>query len=133
MEDQESLKTSALISKFSDSVKDDIDQLLSDGVVTTGVVVSGIFFTSDELFGVEQLSVCASSDLINDSGFQVNEDSSGDVFASAGFAEEGVEGIVATSDGLVTWHLTIGLDSVLKAVQLPASVSDLNTGLTYMN
>ena len=51
------------------------------------------------------------------------------MLSSASLAEEGVEGVVATSDGLVTGHLAIRLDSVLQAVQLPAGVSDLDSGL----
>jgi hypothetical protein len=35
------------------------------------------------------------------------------VLASAGLAEEGVERVVATADGLVRGHLTVGLDTVL--------------------
>ena len=41
-----------------------------------------------------------------------------------GLREEGVEGVVAASDGLVGGHLPIGLDAMLKAVKLP-------TGVTY--
>merc|ERR1712072_1269133 len=51
----------------------------------------------------------------------------GILFASTSFAEEGVEGVISTSDGLVTWHLTVRLDAMLKAVQFPASVTDLDT------
>eukprot|EP00598_Pedospumella_elongata_P005912 CAMPEP_0184966666 /NCGR_PEP_ID=MMETSP1098-20130426/278_1 /TAXON_ID=89044 /ORGANISM="Spumella elongata, Strain CCAP 955/1" /LENGTH=59 /DNA_ID=CAMNT_0027487981 /DNA_START=43 /DNA_END=219 /DNA_ORIENTATION=- len=43
--------------------------------------------------------------------------------------KEGVEGVVATADSLVGRHLAIRLNSVLKAVQLPASVSGLDTAL----
>ena len=64
VEDQETLKTSALISQLPDSVENKVDDFLTNGVVTTGIVVGGVFLAGDELFGVEQLSVCASSDLI---------------------------------------------------------------------
>ena len=64
MEDEEALETSALIRQFPDAVKDQIDDLLTDGVVTTGVVVGGILLTGDQLLGVEQLAVGASTDLI---------------------------------------------------------------------
>ena len=64
MEDEEALETSALIGQFPDAVKDQVDDLLTDGVVTTGVVVSGILLTGDQLLGVEQLAVGASTDLI---------------------------------------------------------------------
>ena len=64
VEDEESLKTSALISQLPDSVKDEVNNFLANSVVTTGVVVGSILLTSDELLWVEQLSVGASSDLI---------------------------------------------------------------------
>jgi hypothetical protein len=64
VEEKESLETSALIGKLTDTVKDKVDDFLSDGVVTTGVVVGGIFLTSDELLGVEELAVCSGPDLI---------------------------------------------------------------------
>jgi len=133
VEDEETLETCTLISQFSDSVKDKVDDFLSDGVVTSGVVVGGIFFASDELFRVEELSVGSSSDLIDYGWFQVNEDGSWDVFTSTSFAEEGVERVVTTTDGLVTWHLTIRLDTVFQTVQFPTGVTDLATGLTNMD
>ncbi len=64
VEDEESLETSALISQFPDPVKDKIDDLLSDGVVTTSVVVGSILLSSDELLRVEKLTVGSSTDLI---------------------------------------------------------------------
>ena len=55
------------------------------------------------------------------------------MFASSSLAEESVEGIITSADGLVRRHLAIRLDSVFQAEQLPARVTDLNTGLTDMN
>jgi len=133
VEDKETLKTGTLIGKLSDSVKDKIDDFLTDGVVTTSVVVGGIFFAGDQLLGVEQLAVGTGSDLIDNSWLKIDKDGSWDVFSSSSFAEEGVEGIISTSDGLVTWHLTIRLDTMLQAVELPASITDLDTGLTDMD
>jgi hypothetical protein len=82
---------------------------------------------------VEQLSVGTSADFVNDGGLQVEEDASWDVLAGTSLREEGVEGIIATTDGLVGWHLTVGLDTVLEAEELPAGVTDLDTGLTNVN
>jgi len=45
-------------------------------------------------------------------------------------AQERVEGIITTANGLVAWHLTIRLDTMLKAEELPASIADLDTTLT---
>jgi len=129
-EDQESLETGAVVSQLSDSVKAKVDDLATDGVVTSGEVVSGILLTRNQLLRVEELSVRAGSDLVNDGGLQIKEDTSGDVLASAGLAEEGVESIITASDGLIRGHLTVRLDTVLEAEQLPAGVSDLDSGLT---
>ena len=91
VEDEESLETCALVGQFPDSVQDEVDDLLTNGVVTSGVVVGGIFFTSDQLFWVEKLTVGTSTDFINNSWFQINEDGTWDVFTSTSFGEKGVE------------------------------------------
>ena len=130
VEHKESLETSALIGELSDSVEAEINNLLTDGVVTTGEVVGGILLTGDELLWVEELSVGAGSDLIDDGGLEIEEDSAGNVLASTSLGEEGVESIVATTDGLVGRHLTVWLDTVLEAEELPAGVTDLDTSLT---
>jgi hypothetical protein len=64
VEDQETLQTSALISEFSDAVQDQVHDFLTNGVVTTCIIVRGILLASDQLFWVEQLAVGASADLI---------------------------------------------------------------------
>ena len=61
--------------------------------------------TGDELLGMEELTVGSRSDFIDYGGFQVDEDGARDVLASTGLAEERVERIVSTSDGLVRGHL----------------------------
>jgi len=98
--------------------------------MSTGEVVGGILLSGDELLGVEQLSVSSGTDLIDDSGLEIEEDSAGDVLAGTSLGEEGVEGIVTTTDSLIGGHLAIGLNSVLEAEELPAGVTDLDTGLT---
>ena len=125
--------TSALIGELSDSVEAEINNLLTNGVVTSGEVVGGILLSGDELLWVEELSVGSGSDLINNGWLEIEEDSSWDVLASTGLREEGVESIITTSNGLVRWHLTVWLDSVLEAEKLPACVTDLDTGLTNVD
>jgi len=51
------------------------------------------------------------------------------VFASSGLAEERVEAIVASANSLVRGHLSVRLNAMFQAVQLPASVADLHTCL----
>ena len=48
--------------------KKDTDDLLTDGVVTTGKVVGGVFLTGDQLLRVEELTVGARAHLIDDGG-----------------------------------------------------------------
>ena len=101
VEDQESLESSTLVSQFSDSVQAEVNDLLANGVVTTSVVVGSILFGCDELFGVEELSVGSSPHFIDNSGLQVEEDSTGNVLASSSLAEEGVESVISSPDGFV--------------------------------
>ena len=130
LEDEEALETSALIGELSDSVKAEVNDLLTDGVVTTGEIVGGILLTRDELLRVEKLSVGAGSDFIDDGRLEIEEDGAGDVLASTSLGEEGVESVVTATDGLIGGHLTVRLDSVLEAEELPAGVTNLDTGLT---
>jgi len=80
--------------------------------VSTSEVVGSVFLASDQLFRVLELSLSSSSDLIHNGGLEVYKYTAWHVFASTSFAEEGVEGVITSSDGLVRWHLPIGLDSV---------------------
>lgn len=77
--------------------------------MTTGEVVSCVFFAADELLRVEKLTVGTSPDLIDHSRLKIDEDSTWDVLSGTGFTEEGVESIVTSANSLVTWHLAIRL------------------------
>ena len=69
----------------------------------------------------------------NYSWFQINKDSSWDVFSSSCLREESVETVVSPSDGFVTWHLAIRLDPMLKAVEFPTGVANLHSGLATVD
>ena len=71
--------------------------------------------------------------LTNNSWLQVDKDSPGNMFSSSSLWEEGVEGVITTSKGLVWGHGTIRLDTVLQAVELPAGIAHLATGLANMD
>lgn len=101
----------------------------TDRVVTTSVVVGGILLAGDQLLRVEELAVRARADLVNDGWLEVNEHAAGHVLAGSSLGEERVERVVAAADRLVRWHLAIRCDAVLKAVELPARVTNLATGL----
>jgi len=55
------------------------------------------------------------------------------MFSGAGLGKKCVEGIIAATYGLITGHLTIRLNAVLKAKQFPASIADLNACLADVN
>ena len=71
--------------------------------------------------------------LTDNSGLQVNKDGTWNVLASSSLAEERVEGVVSSANGLVARHLTIRLDTVLQTVQFPAGVAHLDSGLADMD
>ena len=50
--------------QFPNSVQDEVNDLLANGVVTPGIVIGSIFFACDELLRVEELAVGASANLI---------------------------------------------------------------------
>merc|ERR1719464_1171715 len=131
MEKQKSLKTSTLVGQFPDSVQNQIHDLLANGVVSPGVVVGSVLLAVDQLLGVVELTVGSNSGLVNDSGLQVNKDSSWNMIAATSFREEGLEGVV--SESLVRGHAAIRLDTVLQAVELPTGVSNLASSLSDMN
>jgi hypothetical protein len=113
VEAKEALKTGAVISKLADAVKYKVYNFLANGVVTTSVVVCSIFLSGDDLLRVVKRAVGSSANFIAHSWFKINKNSTWNVFASSGFGEKGVESVVAASDGLVAWHLTVRLDAVL--------------------
>jgi len=133
VENQEALKTCALVSQLPNAVQDKVNDLLANGVVPSGVVVGSVLLAGDELLRVEELPVGAGANFINDRGFQVYKHGPGHMLASARLTEEGVEGVISSPDGLVTWHLAIGLDAVFQAIELPASVADLDTSLAHVD
>lgn len=91
VENKETLKTGTVVGKTTNAVQDNIDEFLANGIMTTSIVVSSILLTSDQLLGVEQLTVGASTDFINNSGLKIDKDSTRDVLAAAGLREESVE------------------------------------------
>ena len=50
---------------------------------------------------MEELSVGTCSNLVNDGWFKIKENGSWDMLTGTSLGEEGVEGIVTSSDGLV--------------------------------
>jgi hypothetical protein len=130
---EETLQTSAVVREFADSVEHKVDNFLANGVVTTSVVVSSVLFARDQLLRVVQLAVGTGADLIDHSRFQVDVHGTGHVLACTSLREKGVEGIIASTDGLIGRHLAVRLDAVFEAEKFPGGITDLDTGLTKMD
>jgi len=81
VEDEEALETGACVGELAESIEDGVDELLSDGVVTTSVVVGSVLLSSDEGLWVEEGPVLSGPDCIDNVGFEVDIDGSRNVFA----------------------------------------------------
>ena len=57
VEDQETLETGTIVREFSDSVKDIVNKLFANSVVTSSIVVGSIFFARNQLFWMEELFI----------------------------------------------------------------------------
>lgn len=77
------METSAIVCNAANLVEDLINQFLADGVVTTSVVVGRILLASDHVLRVEETSVGAGADFIDDIGLEIAVDSSRDIFTLA--------------------------------------------------
>ena len=97
------------------------------------VVVCSVLLPSDQLLGMEHLTVGPGPHLVDHRWLKVHKDSTRDVLSRARLSKEGVEGVVGDADGLVGGHLTVGLDAVLETVELPASVAHLATCLAHVD
>ena len=64
MEDQKSLEPTACIGNTTESVQNWVDDFLADGVMSTSIIVSGIFFSGDELLRVEELFIGAGANFV---------------------------------------------------------------------
>jgi hypothetical protein len=83
VENQETLETRAVIGNTADLVEDLVDQLLSDSVVATSVVVGSILLAGDHLLWVEKAAVGTSADLIDDVWLEITVDGTWDILALA--------------------------------------------------
>jgi len=133
VEDHEALETCAVVGELSDAIKDKVDDLLADGIVTTSIVVGGIFLARNQLLRVVKLAISSGSNLVTDSGLKVYKHSTRDVFTCTSLREKSIERIITASNGFVGGHLAIRLNAVFQTVQFPTGISGLDSGLANMN
>jgi hypothetical protein len=133
MKDKESLETRAAVGELADAIENEVDNLLSNGVMATSVVVSRILLSRDNLLRMVKLAIGSMTDFVAHRGLEINVHSTRDVTARASLAEEGVESVVSKTKTFVRGHRTIRLDAMFEAVQLPAVVTSLNTSLAQVD
>jgi hypothetical protein len=107
----------------------EVDDLLADRVVATGVVVGSILLAADEsVQDGKSLDGTACSYGVADRGLQIHKDGTRDMLARPGCTEESgkrVDRFWAGGVNGIRVHGTIRTNAVLQAVQLPAVVSGL--------
>lgn len=129
VEDKEALKTRAVVGEPPQLLDADINDLLSDSVVTTSVVVRGVLLAGHERLRMEKGTVGASLDLVNDIGLQIDVKRAGNVFSGSSLREEGREASVCLGRR-IGCETAIWAQAVFDGVKLPASVTNLDTSLS---
>jgi len=75
MEHQKALEAGAMFRNFCDTVKNKINNLLSNGVVTAGKVIGGILFAANNLIRMVKFFVDSSANFIAHSGLKIHVNS----------------------------------------------------------
>lgn len=84
--------------------------------MTTSVVVSSILLAANQQLRVEERTVSTRANLIDGRGVKIDEERTGDMLATAGLGEEGLEGARVTNVLGVGVETTIGAEAVLEEV-----------------
>ena len=74
---------------------------------------------------VQGFPVRATPDLVDDAGFEVEEDGARDVLAGASLGEEGGEAVIVVRGG--AGQGSVGEQTVLQTVEIPTGVPHLNS------
>jgi len=83
VEDQETLKSGAVVGNVSNLVQHLINKLLSHCVMATSVVVGRVLLAGNHLFGMKESTVGTGTDLVDDIGLEITVDGTGNIFALA--------------------------------------------------
>lgn len=93
--------------------------------MTTSIIVGSILLSADQQFGVEELAVGTSSDLVNRRGVEIHKDGSRNMLAIAGFGEEGLERTWVANILRVGIGAAIRAKAVLEKVAISTMVRDI--------
>jgi hypothetical protein len=75
------LKAVAILDLLSHNVHHSINHLSTFCVVALGPVVTSTTLSEDEVVGAEELAKGGASDSVDDTGFEINEDGTGNEFS----------------------------------------------------
>jgi len=93
-----------------------IQYLLSNGIVSSRIVIRRILLAADQKLRVKQLSVIASANLVNGTRVEIDKDRTGDVFARASLSEDSIK-LAGVVQCLRVWvGASIFLEPVLEEV-----------------
>jgi len=129
--DLETLEAITTFSFLSDDVEDGVNEFSTFGVMTLSPVVTGSGLTEDEVIRSEELTERTSSNRIHGTGFEIHEDSSGDVSTTSSFVEVNVDSFELEVG--VTVVGTSGVDTVFIGNYFPKLSTDLVTALTTLD
>jgi hypothetical protein len=121
------LKAIARLGLLSHNIEHTVNEFSTLGIVTFGPVVTGSRLTEHEVIWSEDLTEWSGSDGVHGTWFQINEDSSWNVFTAGGFIVVNVDslelkiGVTVVGSGWV--------DSVLVGDDFPEFGTDLVTAL----
>lgn len=129
--DLETLEAITTFSFLSDDVQNGVDQFSTFSVVTLSPVVTSTSLTENEVIRSEELTERTSSDGIHGTGFQVHQDSSGDVSTTSSFIVINVDSFQLQIG--VTVIGTSGVDTVFIGNDFPELGTNLVTALTTLD
>ena len=127
MAELEALEAIATFSFLTNNIEDRINQFSTFSVVTLGPVVTGTSLTEDEVIRAEKLTEGTGTDGIHGTGFKINKDGTGDVFATSSFVEVNID----------TFELKFGFTVVgtggINTVFIRDNFPELSTNLVTRN
>lgn len=97
-----------LTSNTTNTINDIINHLLSNRVVATCVVVSSILLAANQHLRVEELTIGASSNLVDRGRVEIDEERARHVLAATGLGEESLIGTTVKNILAVGVRTTIG-------------------------
>jgi hypothetical protein len=125
----ETLETVTGFGLLADDVQNGVDQFGTFCVVTLGPVVTSTSLAKDKVVRAEDLTEGTSTDGVQSTGFQIQQDTTRNIATTSGFVEVDVD--TFELEIRVTTVSTSGVDTVFVTDDFPELGTDLVTALTW--